>query len=257
MFIVSSRIYKKLGLKRYHVFLFTLAAFLSDGLGAFLMGKIYTALVAAVGGEGESNFSIYGAVFLMPVIVALSAKIIKQPWRRILDMVAPGEMIARMLAKLGCLWSGCCWGFMWEYGIYNRSYKTKMFPSPLVEAIVMLIIILVAFRYIYKSKKYKPGAVYPLMTLLYASTRFILEFTRYYRPDQYELFILGMTPWQVCSIIAVAMSILWLLAIKNNRLGKAKAYIEQKKAEKVEKERKARAEERRLNPKKKKKAKKR
>ncbi len=255
MFIVSLCIYKKLELKRYHVFLFTLAAFLSDGLGAFLMGKIYTALVAAVGGEGESNFSIYGAVFLMPVIVAVSAKIIKQPWRRILDMVAPGEMIARMLAKLGCLWSGCCWGFMWEHGIYNRSYKTEMFPSPLVEAIVMLIIIVIAFWYMYKSKKYKSGAVYPLMTLLYASTRFFLEFTRYYRPDQYRLFVLGMTPWQVCSIIAVVMSTVWLLAINNDWLGKAKAYIEQKKAEKAEEERKARAQAKRYGQKKKKKRK--
>ncbi len=222
-----------------------------------LQSPEFTALVAAVGAEGESGYSIYGAVFLMPVIVILSAKIIKQPWRRILDMVSLSEMFARMLGKLGCLWSGCCWGFQWEYGLYNRTHKMKMFPSPIPEVIVMLIIIIVAFCFLYKSKKYKPGSLYPLMTLLYASTRFILEFTRYYKPDQYELFVLGMTPWQVCSLIAVALSVLWLMAIKKDWLNKAKAkvtaYAEAKRFEKEEAERKARAEKRKQKKMKKKK----
>lgn len=245
MLIISLCVYKKLKLKLFHVFLFTLAAYLSDGLGAFLMGKIYTALVASVGGEGEANYSMYGAVFLMPVIVAFSAAIIRQPWRRILDMVSLSEMSARMLGKLGCLWSGCCWGFKWEYGLYNRAFKTKMFPSPIPEVTVMLIILIFGFWFLYKSKKYKPGSLYPVMTLLYASTRFILEFTRYYEPEHHELFVLGMTPWQVCSLIAVALSVLWLMAIKQDWLGKAKAYVEVKQAEKAEAERKARAEKRR------------
>ncbi len=252
MIIVSLCVRKKLKLSIWNSLLFTVVAFLSDGLGAFLMGKVYTAVVALLGGDGVSNYSIYGAVFLTPVLVMLSARVINQPWRRILDMVALSEMFARTFGKLGCVFFGCCWGFECDYGLYNYLQQTKMFPSPIFEAATMLIIILAGFLVLYKSKKYVPGCLYPLMSLIYGFTRFFWEFTRYYTLEAEKHLIFGMSLWQVCSIITVVLSILWLVGIKKDWLGKAKTYVQLRQEEKAEAERKARAEKRKNKKKKRK-----
>ncbi len=256
MIIVSLCVRKRLELKIWNSLLFTVVAFLSDGLGAFLMGKAYTAVVASLGGDGVSNYSIYGAVFLTPVLIMLSARVINQPWRQIIDMVALSEMFARAFGKLGCVFFGCCWGFECDYGVYNYLQKKTMFPSPIFEVGTMLIIIVIGFLFLYKSKRYVPGCLYPIMSLLYGVTRFFWEFTRYYTSEAERYLILGMSLWQVCSIITVVLSALWLVGIKKDWLGKAmakvNAYAQAKRLEKEEAERKARAEKRKNKKRKKK-----
>ena len=139
MLIVSLAIYRKLELRLWQALLFTVVAFLSDGLGAFLMGKVYTAFVASLGSTETATYSIYGAVFLTPVLVIASAAIIKQPWRNIIDMVAISEMVARAFGKLGCHVGYCCAGFEWEHGVYNARFDTNMFPTQLCEFFTMII----------------------------------------------------------------------------------------------------------------------
>ena len=244
MLAVSLITFRKFKLNIFQCLLFTVVAFLSDGLGAFLMGKVYTAFVASLGSTQEAIYSIYGAVFLTPVLVIASAAVIKQPWRNIIDMVALSEMVARAFGKLGCHFGGCCRGLEWEHGIFNHVIKTNVFPTQLCEFVTMIVIVIIGFGIVYGNKKYKPGTLYPIMSLLYGSTRFIWEFTRFYTYEGERYFFLGMSLWQVCSLITVALSVVWLVGIKKDWLGKAKAYIEAKQFEKAEAARKARAEKR-------------
>lgn len=255
MLSVSLITFRKFKLNIFQCLLFTVVAFLSDGLGAFLMGKVYTAVIAAFGSTQEANYSIYGAVFLTPVLVIVSAAIIKQPWRNIIDMVALSEMVARAFGKLGCHFGYCCAGVEWKHGIYNPVFESNMFPSQLCEFATMIAIIIFGFLYVYKNKKYVPGTLYPITALLYGGTRFFWEFTRFYTYEGERHFILGMSLWQFCSLITVALAIVWLVGIKKAWLGKAKSYIELKKAEKAEEERKLKAERRRQKAKMKKKSK--
>lgn len=252
MLTISLITFRKFKLNIFQCLLFTVVAFLSDGLGAFLMGKVYTAFVASLGSTQEANYSIYGAVFLTPVLVIASAAIIKQPWRNIIDMVALSEMIARAFGKLGCHLGFCCRGFEWEHGIYNPIADANVFPTQLCEFATMIAIIIFGFIFVYGRKNYKPGTLYPVTALLYGSTRFFWEFTRYYTFEGEKHFFLGMSLWQVCSVITVALSVLWLVGIKKDWLGKAKAYIALKQEEKAEAERKARAEKRKNKKKKRK-----
>ena len=145
MLVVSLIIFRRLKLKLWHALLFTVVAFLCDGLGAFLMGKVYTAFVASLGSTQEANYSIYGAVFLTPVLILISAAIIKQPWRNIIDMVALSEMTARAFGKLGCHFGYCCAGFEWEHGVYNAVFDANMFPTQLCEFFTMVVIIIIGF----------------------------------------------------------------------------------------------------------------
>lgn len=254
MLIISLCVRKKLRLNIWNTLLFTVVAFLSDGLGAFLMGKVYTAVVAALGGDRVANYSIYGAVFLTPVLIMLSARVINQPWREIMDMVALSEMSARAFGKLGCIFFGCCWGIECDFGAYNYLFKMNMFPSPVFEFGTMVLIIIAGFLFLYKGKRYVPGSLYPIMSLLYGSTRFFWEIFRYYESEAERHLFLGMSLWQVCSVITVALAIVWLVGIKKDWLGKAtakvNAYVEAKRFEKEEAERKARAEKRKNKKKK-------
>ena len=253
MLIISLCTFKKFKLNIFQCLLFTVVAFLSDGLGAFLMGKVYTAVAASFGSTQEATYSIYGAVFLTPILVMASAAIIKQPWRNIIDMVALSEMAARAFGKLGCHFGGCCRGFEWEHGIMNYVENIKAFPTQFCEFITMVVIIIIGFLFVFANKKYKPGTLYPLMALLYGGTRFFWEFTRYYTYEGERYFFLGMSLWQVCSVITVLLAVLWLVGIKKDWLGKAMAYVEKKQVEKAEAERKARAEKRKQKKMKKKK----
>lgn len=100
MVIVSLCVRKRLGLKIWNSLLFTVVAFLSDCLGAFLMGKVYTAVVASLGGDGVSNYAIYGALIFTPVFMITAAIAMKQPWRKVIDMLAPGIFIILTLTSL-------------------------------------------------------------------------------------------------------------------------------------------------------------
>lgn len=257
MLAISLITFKKFKLNIFQCLLFTVVAFLSDGLGAFLMGKVYTAFISSLGSTQEATYSIYGAVFLTPILVIASAAVIKQPWRNIIDMVALSEMIARAFGKLGCHLGYCCRGFEWEQGIYNPIADANVFPTQLCEFVTMLVIIIIGFCIVYGSKNYKPGTLYPIMALLYGSTRFIWEFTRFYTYEGERYFFLGMSLWQFCSVITVALSVVWLVGIKKDWLGKAtakvNAYVEAKRLEKEKAERKARAEKRKNKKRKKKK----
>lgn len=241
MLAVSLIIYRRLKLKIWQALLFTVVAFLSDGLGAFLMGKVYTAFVATLGSTQVANYSIYGAVFLTPVLIIVSAAIIKQPWRNIIDMVALSEMTARAFGKLSCHFGFCCAGFKWEHGVYNSVFNANMFPVQLCEFFTMVVIMIIGFVILYGYKNYKPGVLYPIMALMYAGTRFFWEFARFYTYEQEKHFFLGMSMWQVCSLIVVALSVIWLFGIKNNWLDKGKAYVEGRQFEKAEAERRATA----------------
>lgn len=253
MFAVSLATYKKYALKLWQALVFTVIALVGGLAGTVVMGKIFTAMLRANGIPNTSNMAIYGAVMFTPIILIVAALITRQPWKRIVDMVAPSGVIFTACAKMGCFFLGCCAGIECSFGVYSSRHGTKVFPSPVFEFITMLIIIAVAFWYAFKSDKFVSGTVYPVVGILYGSTRFFWEFLRYYDNEIERHIIMGMTLWQFCSVITVAVCTVWLLWLKQDWPAKAKAYIEARRFEKEEAERKARAEKRKNKKRKKKK----
>ena len=252
MFTVSFATYKKYALKLWQATVFTVIALVGGLAGTVVMGKIFTAVLRANGLWGNSNMAIYGAVMFTPVILIIAALISRQPWKRIVDMVAPSGVIFTACAKLGCMFIGCCAGIECSFGVYSSRHGTKVFPSPVFEFITMLIIIAVAFWYAFKSDKFVSGTVYPVVGILYGSTRFFWEFLRHYDNEIERHIIMNMTLWQFCSIIVVAVCTVWLLCLRQDWPAKAAGYIEARKLAKAEAERKAKAEKRKNKKKKRK-----
>lgn len=253
MFTVSLCTYKKYGLKKSQALIFTLIAMLGGLIGTVIMGKIYTAVRATVEATGGSNMAIYGAVVFTPVLLIVAALISSQPWRKIVDMIAPSGMIFTACAKLGCMFLGCCTGIECSFGIYNFRQDAVTFPSPIFEFITLLVIIFISLGYAFKSKKYIPGTVYPVAAVLYASTRFLWEFLRNYSSEAERHIILGLTFWQFLSILTIIFSVIWFIGLKNDWSGKIKETAEIKRLEHEEAEKKARAEKKKSKSKNKKK----
>ncbi len=223
MFAISFLTYKKHRLRFRQALIFTLIAFAGGMAGTKLMGIIHTAVLNAAGINENSGMSIYGAVIFTPIIVLIICLLAKQPWKPILDLLAPSGITLVGCAKLGCLFLGCCPGIECSFGIYYENYNKTMFPSPVFEFITIAAIVVIGFLYVYKYKNRTVGTLYPLLCMLYGSTRFLWEFMRYYYPPEAKHIILGMSFWQFVSILVTLAGAAWFIALQPECLHKIKS----------------------------------
>ncbi len=119
-----------------------------------------------------------------------------------------GIPLFHFFGRLGCFFSGCCYGIEWSKGItYHYSAieaanEVARFPVQLIEATVNIVLFLVML-YVYTKTKYKLKTMY-IYFLLYPSCRFVLE---YFRGDEYRGFFLGLSTSQIISIILIVITI--------------------------------------------------
>ncbi len=240
MFVISLVTYKKHELRFGQALGFTFLAFAGGMAGTKLMGMIQTAVLQAAGFSDSSGMSIYGAVVFVPMIVIPVCLLFKQPWKPIMDLLAPSGITLVGCAKLGCLFLGCCPGIECSFGIYYQNYKRTMFPSPIFEFITILLIVIIGFLYVYKYKKRIVGTLYPLLCMLYGSTRFLWEFMRYYDPAEAKHIILGMSLWQFVSILVTLAGAVWFTALQSEWLHYIKSKFAKPKKQKNMQHRKRR-----------------
>ena len=111
-----------------------------------------------------------------PVVLLLTAKLFKINWVTACEYMTPSTCIVYGIARLGCNFTGCCYGIPASWGIESVEAGHRVFPVQLCESITALAI---ACFIMYRAKKgrYKPdGTLYPLMMILYGGTRVVWEF---------------------------------------------------------------------------------
>ena len=112
----------------------------------------------------------------MPVLLFVLSKPFSIDWKKACDFIAPSTCIVYGIARLGCLFPGCCYGIPFEWGIYNEFLGYRVFPVQLCEALTALILAAVAI-YLNKKKKYNTDSkTYFIMLIPYGLSRFIWEF---------------------------------------------------------------------------------
>lgn len=167
-------------------------------------GTIGTYLLFFVENGKIGGISFYGAVFFVPIIFLLIAKILREPYKCLMDICAVAECAMLAIMKVQCVQNGCCSG-----KIFTISDRVSiLFPSQIAEMIngtILLVILLILSR----NKKYQ-GSIYPLYMLLYGTTRFILNL---FRADQ-SVFLIGLTAGSLWSLISVGIGFIWMLLIK-------------------------------------------
>ena len=197
------------------------------------MGEQFTRVSLKYGG-GDSKVAIFGAVIFVPFYIIGAALLSGKPWRKVMDLMAPGGFIILTCAKFGCFLVGCCPGLECEFGLYDHFYKKVMFPSQIFEAFSMCFVVAFCFWYGLKYKKRIPGKAYPFTIILYSIVRFGWEFIRYYDVEEMRNLFLGLTFWQLWCIVTFIGGIAWLVIMSWSRLPEFEEKFYIKRAEVVE-----------------------
>src|SRR5438132_12761440 len=133
------------------------------------------------------------------------------------DLIAPGIAIGHVIGRLGCLLAGCCYGRVTSmpWGIRFRNplasltggtpLDLALHPTQLYEAGAELLI-LVALLTTERRGRPFAGRTFWLYMLLYAISRFIIEF---YRGDPRGMFF-GLSTSQFVALIVAPVSVFML-----------------------------------------------
>lgn len=128
------------------------------------------------------------------------------------DIMAAGVPLFHLFGRLGCFFSGCCYGVPCAFGVTYRhaliaqANGISRFPVQLVEALLNLALFLVMDR-LGRKNRYS-GRLFWLYLLCYASGRFLLEFLR---GDTYRGFLWGLSTSQWISIFLFSAALPVLL----------------------------------------------
>ena len=218
MMVINLKTHKKYRLSTKNTIIITLITYVAGVTGALIMGHSYTALMTAKGFNVDSNVAIFGAVIFTPLFMAITSLILKQDWRRVIDMLAPGIFVILACAKFGCFCAGCCHGIECSFGVMSPIINVTVFPIQIFEVFFMLFIIAFSFWYPFKSGRYVKGAVYPATTILYCFMRFFAEFLRYYeKPEQRDI-LFNMTFWQLCCVAVSIVCAIWLIVVHSSKI---------------------------------------
>jgi len=144
------------------------------------------------------------------------------------DLVAPGIALGHVVGRLGCLLAGCCygrstsvpWAITFTDPIAQANVDTPLgvplHPTQLYEAGAELLIFVVLIATERRGRPF-PGRTFWLYLLLYAISRFIIEF---YRGDERGM-ILGMSTGQFFSIFLAPLALVMLMRLRSLRRAQA------------------------------------
>ena len=132
----------------------------------------------------ESGFSGWGGnnivrVFpYIPLVGLLITWWFKIPWKNVSHLLAYAPLAVHGTAHFGCVFIGCCNGYPFENGLYIPSQNRYTFPIQPIEAVAALLIIVILLLRARHKKFESDGREYPLMLILFGSSRFVFEFFR-------------------------------------------------------------------------------
>lgn len=184
------------GIKPYKCVIIAIMLTVVGTSGTYLFGFI----------ENQFRFgsrSFYGAVFLIPVIFGLAARLLRVSYGDLMDLSAPAVCVMLVLMKVLCKIEGCCGGrelFVTAEGI------SVFFPSQIVELVNALI--LSAVLLVMSRKERFRGRIYPWYLVIYGCTRFVLNIFREAWATKEMLLPFG----NIWSLVAILIGVVWLIA---------------------------------------------
>ena len=145
---------------------------------------------------------------------------------RALALLSFAPLLVHGMSHLGCIFYGCCSGYPCSWGVYNSFFKDYRFPTQPIEAVAALAIVVYLF-FRAKKRNYVPdGLEYPIMLVLFGSSRFLFEFLR----DNEKMFW-GISNLAIHALFMFVVGIVWIIVYKKHMAKKA---LEQKVVESQE-----------------------
>lgn len=171
---------------------------------AYIASKIY---YANTGKESYGGLVFYGGLFGFLTVFYLFQKITVNSQNKILwDGAALAIPLFHAFGRIGCAFSGCCFGIEFDKFYIAYSDGIRRFPVQLLEASFELLLFLVLM--IFACKRKHRGSLIKIYLITYSVLRFFLEFLR---GDEIRGMIGCLSFSQVCSIAVFAGMIIHLL----------------------------------------------
>ena len=161
----------------------------------------------------------YGGLILAVAVAFWFMRRHRLPLWQTCDVFAPGIALGHAVGRLGCLAAGCCYGkptaVPWAVTFTNplaaanvgTPLNVPLHPTQIYESAAEALILLVLLATEKKGRAY-PGRTFWLYMLMYAVSRFIIEF---YRGDERGLVLGVLSTSQFISTVLVPLSLVMLL----------------------------------------------
>ena len=143
-----------------------------------------------------------------PLVLLATGKIFKIDWKTACEFMTPSTCIVYGIARLGCLFTGCCYGIPLSWGIESVQAGYRVFPVQLCEALTSLAIAVFIIIKAKKNEFHPSGKLYPLMLMWYGGTRFLWEFLA----DNQKIF-LNISELAIWALITFVFGTAWYCTI--------------------------------------------
>lgn len=216
---------KKYGVKKIDVLLAAIFAFLGGLFGAKLLA-IFTEIPHLSSGKVtfmqvlQGGFVFYGGLIGGIAGLIISAKVFKLNVLKLFDIFAPSVPAGHAIGRLGCFFSGCCYGMQLPEGstfaiIYPEIYAklgtptgVPLLPMQLMEMGILLILYAVLETLYYKTSRV--GVSLFTYIISYGVIRFVLEF---FRGDIVRGIAGGLSTSQWISLCLIVISLIAIFLI--------------------------------------------
>ncbi len=152
----------------------------------------------------KNGFVFYGGLIGGIIGLFVYAKSFGLPLLPYLNLYTAGTALGHAFGRIGCLFSGCCYGVETSGAFFivyrkaidpNTPLDTPLLPVQLIESMCLIVIFFICEALFY-GKKTGRYSVYSYL-ILYPVTRFILEF---FRGDLLRGFYAGFSTSQYISV---------------------------------------------------------
>lgn len=152
----------------------------------------------------NGGYVFYGGLFGVILGIITVSRIRKRNIMETLDFASPAFPLFHSIARIGCLFAGCCYGVPWSWGVVLQGESIVRFPVQLVESFCDILIFALLLHRTKKAESDKGS--FALYMIAYAVCRFILEF---FRGDTVRgLWALGLSTSQVVALTVLASFLL-------------------------------------------------
>ena len=165
-----------------------------------LIGVLCVKLFAFLESGDGGGMSLYGAVFFLPIIYFIGAKVSKRKIADVFDIFTICTVCTLLCARFNCILAGCCLGSVIS--------GTEAVRWPTRELEILFYFVLFLFLRNKVCKKKYSGLIYPIYMMAYGSFRFVVEFFRESSHD-YGWFHISHI-WSLVAIAAGAGVYYWL-----------------------------------------------
>ncbi len=164
----------------------------------------------------EGGLALYGA------ILGGTLTLFGYAWRRkialldLLDAAAPSCILAQGIGRIGCFFNGCCygkpvpppWGMVFHDSIEPNVATIARYPTQLYELGTDLAIFF--FLLWWTRQRHVRGEVFTFYIILYAITRFLIEFLR-----EEPVVAMGLTFAQICCAVFLVGGLIGLVRLRS------------------------------------------